>query len=70
LVFHQAGWLFGLGCISATNDTDGQYWTYSQTSLGTLGRIFEIGNEAGGPRTEFDSEAKSTGASVRCVRVK
>jgi len=70
LVFHQAGWLFGLGCISATNDTDGQYWTSSQTSLGTLGRIFEIGNETGGPRTEFDSEAKSTGASVRCVRVK
>lgn len=67
LTLNQAGWLFGTGC-TVSNDTDGQYWTSSESNLGVLGRIFEIGNESGGPRTGFDSEAKSIGASVRCIK--
>lgn len=68
LIFNQAGWIFGLGC-TVTNSSDGQYWTISEASLGVLGRMFEVGNEVGGPRVAFDSEAKGIGASIRCIRV-
>ncbi|NGM71886.1 hypothetical protein [Sphingobacterium sp. SGL-16] len=66
VTFHQAGWQYGASCL-VTNVSDGQYWT-STTSGTSKGIIFETGNTAGSPRTEFDPENRDIGASIRCIR--